>query len=82
MGRLSSMVSFAGRVVQASFGRLFPDTALLHQRDLPVDHFLFIFRVVAGEAIQVEVFGIDRLLVDNPGHFRTDVLQPIGDLGM
>jgi len=76
------MVSSAGRIVQASFGRRFPNTALLHQSDLSVDHFLFILGVVARKPIQVEVFGIVRLLVDNPGHFRTDILQLIGDLGM
>src|SRR5262245_34183751 len=59
--------------LQASVRRRFPDITLLHQRDLSVEHFLFIVGVVARETIQVAIFGIDRLLVNNLGHLRADV---------
>ena len=74
MSRQCCVVSPAGLIIQASLGRRFPDIALLHQCDLPVEHLLFIVGVVARETIHVAIFGIDRVFVNNLGHLRADVL--------
>jgi len=61
-------------IVQASLGRRFPDITLLHQRDLSVEHFLFVCGVVARDMLKVAIFGIDRVLVNDLGHLRANVL--------
>src|ERR1700693_6088833 len=60
---------------------LFPDAALVHQRDLPVDHLLLILGVLHGHAIEVEILGIDRLLVDDLIELGAQVFHPVVPLG-
>src|SRR6185436_13582495 len=57
--------------------RLLPDSALVHQLDLFLDDFLAIFCMLHGLALQVEVFRIDRLFVDDLVQLRAQILHPI-----
>src|SRR6266849_9472140 len=61
--------------------RLFPDAALVHQRDLPIDHLLLILGVLHGRAVEVEGFGVDRLFVDNLVELSAQVFHPVVPLG-
>src|SRR5690242_11905866 len=60
--------------------RLLPDTALLHQLDLAVDHVALVLGMLAGNRLGVEILGVDRLLVDDLRQLGADVLRPVGDL--
>jgi hypothetical protein len=42
---------------------LLPDAAIVHEPDLALDHSLTVFRVLHRFPFQIEVLGIDRLLV-------------------
>src|SRR5215475_13557549 len=48
-----------------SLRRLRPDAALLHQRDLLVDHVALVVGVLGWDLLQVAVLRIDRLLIDD-----------------
>ena len=60
--------------------RLLSDPALLHRRDLLVDDLALVVGVLAGDFVEVAVFRIDRLLVDDLGEPGAHVLHPAGDL--
>src|SRR5262245_33150904 len=42
-----------------------PDSPVVHEPDLPADDLLAVLLVLHGLALEVEVLGVDRLLVDD-----------------
>jgi len=54
-----------------------PDPALVHQRDLRVDHLLAELSVGERGALQVQVLRIDGLLIDHLEELGAQILYPI-----
>jgi hypothetical protein len=44
---------------------LLPDTAVVHEPDLALDHLLAVLSVLHGHPLEIEVLGVDRALVDD-----------------
>src|SRR5579863_5533861 len=60
--------------------RFLPDAAFLHHRHLLIDHLALIVGVLAWNFVEVAIFRIDRLLVDDLRQLGADVLEPIRHL--
>src|SRR5579875_2530722 len=58
-----------------------PDAALVHEVDLALDDLLAILGMLHGFAIQVQVFGINRLLVEHLIQFGAYIFEPVIPLG-
>src|SRR6266700_6097503 len=58
-----------------------PYSALVHQINLFLNDLLAIFSVFHGFTVQVEVFGIDGLLVEELVQLGTQVFHPVVPLG-
>src|SRR3984893_9561189 len=57
--------------------RRLPDSALLHKPDLRVDHLALVLVMPAGNFVEIEILGVDRLLVNNLRQLGADLLRPI-----
>src|SRR5215217_5045592 len=56
---------------------LHPDPSLVHQADLALDHLLAVLRVLHGRPIEVQIFRIDWLLVEQLIELGPQILQPV-----
>src|SRR2546428_1920542 len=64
------------RGARSSPGGLGPDVAVVHELDLAPDH-VAVLRVLHRRALEVEVLGIDRLVVDDLVELGAEVLHPV-----
>src|SRR2546425_2603008 len=60
---------------------LLPDAAVVHELDLALDDLLAVLGVLHRRALEIEVLGIDRLLVEQLVELGTEVLHPVVPLG-
>src|SRR5262245_1918837 len=56
---------------------LLPDSAIVHQADLPADDLLAILLVLHRRALEIEVLRIDRLVVEDLVQLGAQVLHPV-----
>ena len=54
-----------------------PDIAFVHELDLAFDHLLMILRVLHRLALEIEILGINRLLIEKLIELRAQVLEPV-----
>src|SRR5260370_12891163 len=62
--------------VRASPARLRPDITVVHELDLAPDH-VAVLGVLHRRALEVQVLGIDRLVVHDLVELRAEVLHPV-----
>src|SRR6266851_10296586 len=60
---------------------LLPDIAVMHELDLAFDHFLFVLGVFHRLALEIQILGIDRFLIDDLAELRAEVFHPVVPLG-
>src|ERR1700680_2554620 len=58
-------------------GGFFPDAALMHQGDLFFDYCFAVFLMLHRRAAEIEVFGVDRLLIQNLIKLGAQVFYPV-----
>src|SRR5207248_1729290 len=74
--RTSRMRTRMGLRARASPARLGPDITVVHELDLAPDH-VAVLGVLHRRALEVQVLGIDRLVIDDLVELRAEVLQPV-----
>src|SRR5678815_857594 len=60
---------------------LLPDSAVVHELDLPLDDLVAVLLVLHRGPLEIEVLGVDRLFVQGLVELRAQVLHPVVPLG-
>src|SRR2546430_552383 len=58
-------------------GGLLPDAPLMHQGNLPFDHLFAVFLMLHRRAVEVKIFGVNRLLVQYLVKLGAQILHPV-----
>src|SRR5712692_3334424 len=61
--------------------RLNPNIPIVHQLNLPLDHLLAVLGMFHGDAVEVEVLGVDGVFIQDLIELRAEVLHPVVPLG-
>src|SRR4030095_12890982 len=76
-GRDAASAGGAAASHRRSALRLLPDAAVVQETDLALDDLVAVLGVLHRRALEVEVLGIDRLLVEQLVQLGPDVLEPV-----